>query len=68
MNNGGGSMNQYSFTYSISPCIICEESTKDGIRINHEFICADCEKEIIPLSTNTNLYSYFIQKLKKLFY
>jgi uncharacterized protein YwlG (UPF0340 family) len=68
MNNGGGSMNQYSFTYLNSPCIICEESTEDGVRINHHFICADCEKEMIQLPANANLYSYFMQKLKKLSY
>ncbi|MFC3882043.1 sigma factor G inhibitor Gin [Bacillus songklensis] len=59
-------MNQYPFTYSKGPCIICDESKEDGVRINHHFICAHCEKEMIHLPISANSYSYFVQKLKKL--
>lgn len=69
MSNGGGHMNQYPFTYSTYSndiCMICDELKENGVQIHHHFICTHCEKEMINLQVHTDLYSYFVQKLKKL--
>ncbi|HWO94924.1 MAG TPA: sigma factor G inhibitor Gin [Bacillus sp. (in: firmicutes)] len=46
--------------------MICDELKEDGVQIHHHFICTQCEQEMVSLTVNTDLYSYFIQKLKKL--
>ncbi|WP_110114650.1 sigma factor G inhibitor Gin [Bacillus sp. CGMCC 1.16541] len=49
-------------------CCVCEEekSINEGIHIFSEFLCRECESEIVRTETNTRRYRYFVQKLKRL--
>lgn len=45
-------------------CIICSEQKVDGICILSEFICDECESEIVKTDVNDEKYSFFIHQLK----
>lgn len=47
-------------------CIICEEEKPVGIHICHQFICQSCEQRIVHTETNDALYTYYLNKLRKL--
>lgn len=47
-------------------CIICEENKSEGIHLINEFICCECEQEIIQTETNEESYRYFVKKLKSI--
>jgi hypothetical protein len=51
-----------------STCIICKESKQDGIRICMQFICADCEKEMIHTDVKDAKYPFFINQMKQIWY
>lgn len=46
-------------------CIICEEMKHDGYHLYTQFICTDCEKDIIQTETADPKYQFYIKKLKK---
>jgi GMP synthase-like glutamine amidotransferase len=69
MSNGGGEMNQYPFAYSVCPkktCLVCDEKKEQVVRIHNQFICIQCEAEMIHSTAHEDLYVYFIEKLKEL--
>ncbi len=51
-------------------CIICEQvpsgGIRDGIVVAGSFICSRCEQEIVKTEIGAASYSYFQEKLKKL--
>ncbi|WP_371320262.1 sigma factor G inhibitor Gin [Chengkuizengella axinellae] len=49
-------------------CIVCEKQNGKGIMICSQFICNDCESEIIRTDVNDAKYSFYIQKLKRIGY
>jgi hypothetical protein len=49
-------------------CIICEQHRQDGITICSEFICNDCESEIIKTDALDARYPYFITQMRRIWY
>lgn len=49
-------------------CIICGSTGKEGIRVISEFICEECEMEIVRTDVQDAKYPYFIHQLKQIWY
>lgn len=49
-------------------CIICGRSGRDGIRVISEFICEECETEIVRTDVQDAKYPFFIHRLKRIWY
>lgn len=49
-------------------CIICRESKPEGIVIVSEFICDDCEAEIVRTDVQDAKYPFFIHQMKQIWY
>lgn len=49
-------------------CIICGSTGKDGIRVISEFICEECEMEIVRTDVQDAKYPFFIHQLKRIWY
>ena len=47
-------------------CIICDRNKKAGIRIFSQFICEECEAEMVRTEVEDEKYSLFIHQLKKI--
>lgn len=50
------------------PCIICERSRTEGIQICGQFICVDCEAEMVRTDVKDEKYPYFITQMKRIWY
>ncbi|WP_193726607.1 sigma factor G inhibitor Gin [Paenibacillus guangzhouensis] len=50
-----------------STCIICGEKKEEGIVIISEFICLDCEAEMVHTDVQDEKYPFFIHQLKRIF-
>ncbi|MCR8645892.1 sigma factor G inhibitor Gin [Paenibacillus sp. N1-5-1-14] len=46
-------------------CIICSQAKPDGIFILSEFICDDCESEMVRTDVMDERYPFFIGQLKQ---
>ncbi|WP_374723886.1 sigma factor G inhibitor Gin [Calidifontibacillus erzurumensis] len=46
-------------------CVICEKKKEKGIHLFTEFICSDCEQEMVSTETKDEKYKYYINQLKK---
>lgn len=46
-------------------CIICDQKKENGIHIYTQFICDECEKEIVSTETSDVRYKYYLTQLKK---
>lgn len=46
-------------------CVICEQKKEKGIHIYMQFICYECEQEIISTETNEEKYKHYLNQLKK---
>lgn len=44
-------------------CVVCERQTVEGMRILSQFICADCEREMIETEADDELYEFFVIRL-----
>ncbi len=49
-------------------CIICEQVRHEGIMICSEFICVDCEKEMVRTDVKDAKYPFFINQMKRIWY
>ncbi|MBE1447155.1 MULTISPECIES: sigma factor G inhibitor Gin [Paenibacillus] len=49
-------------------CIICGQLKEDGIMIISEFICEDCEHEMISTDVRDAKYPFFIHQMRQIFY
>lgn len=49
-------------------CIICNNSGRDGITIVSEFICEECEMEMVKTDVLDAKYPFFIHQLKQIWY
>jgi hypothetical protein len=49
-------------------CIICEQHRQDGITICSEFICNNCESEIVNTDVLDARYPYFITQMRRIWY
>lgn len=61
----GDAVQQHECT---GPCIICGQDKKQGIMIISEFICEDCENEMIRTDVNDPKYPFFIHQMKQIIY
>ena len=53
-------------TPSIHSCIICGEHKEQGIVIVSEFICEDCEAEMVHTDVKDDKYDFFIHQMKQI--
>lgn len=49
-------------------CIICGETKSAGIRICQQFICEECEAEIVRTDALDVRYPFFINRMKRIWY
>ncbi|NOU98351.1 inhibitor of sigma-G Gin [Paenibacillus sp. LMG 31456] len=49
-------------------CIICGQTKEYGIIIISEFICEDCEHEMVQTDVMDAKYSFFIHQMKQILY
>ncbi|AKG36901.1 sigma factor G inhibitor Gin [Paenibacillus durus] len=47
-------------------CIICGQEKEEGIRIVSQFICEDCEAEMVRTEAEDAKYRFFIGRMKKI--
>jgi hypothetical protein len=47
-------------------CIICKELKMKGIKIVSEFICEDCESEMVHTDVKDDKYDFFIHQMKQI--
>lgn len=51
---------------AVSECIICHFAKPNGIRICGEFICADCEQDIVHANVDDAVYQHYVQEMKRI--
>lgn len=49
-------------------CIICEQEKSLGIMICSEFLCEDCETEMVRTDVVDAKYPFFIHQMNKIWY
>lgn len=47
-------------------CMICEQAGREGIHILSQFICFECEREIVNTGVDDDLYDYFVERMRAL--
>jgi hypothetical protein len=47
-------------------CVICFAPKVEGIRVCGEWICSDCEREIVKTDVTDARYPYFVEAMKKI--
>lgn len=47
-------------------CIVCEQPKEEGIFIVSEFICTDCESEMVHTDVKDEKYPFFIHQLRQI--
>jgi len=47
-------------------CMICEQVGGEGIHILSQFICLECEREIVNTGVDDDLYDYFVERMRAL--
>lgn len=47
-------------------CIVCSEAKASGIRIFSQFICDECEREIVQSNVGDDNYPMYIDRMKKI--
>lgn len=47
-------------------CMICSQEKVEGIHIYFEWICDDCEAEIVRTEVEDERYPFFIYQLRKI--
>lgn len=45
-------------------CIVCNKEKEEGIRICSQWVCLDCESEIVRTDVQDVKYSFFIHRLR----
>ncbi|MDO7908547.1 sigma factor G inhibitor Gin [Paenibacillus sp. JX-17] len=51
---------------STQRCIICSQEKQEGIMIVSEFICEDCESEMVHTEATDARYDFFIHQMKQI--
>ncbi|MFK7696830.1 sigma factor G inhibitor Gin [Paenibacillus sp. HJGM_3] len=49
-------------------CIICEQEKPLGIRICSQFVCDECESEMVNTDVSDARYPFFIHQMNKIWY
>jgi hypothetical protein len=47
-------------------CIVCEMNKENGIHLWDQFLCVECEREIINTDPDDEQYQYYLRKLKSI--
>ncbi|GMA50567.1 hypothetical protein GCM10025857_19240 [Alicyclobacillus contaminans] len=47
-------------------CLVCHQEKAIGLRICGQFLCADCEREIVATDVSDARYSYYVECMKKI--
>ncbi|WP_202081422.1 sigma factor G inhibitor Gin [Caldalkalibacillus salinus] len=47
-------------------CVICSRHQDEGIHIWHQFICRECETEIVMTDVSEEKYNFFVQQMKRI--
>ena len=47
-------------------CVVCGEEKAAGIRIVAQFLCSDCEREIVHTEVEDEKYPYYIERMKRI--
>lgn len=47
-------------------CIVCFKQKELGIRIFQQFMCTDCEREIVQTDVQDAKYPYYIDRMKQI--
>lgn len=49
-----------------SVCIICHDAKPSGIRICNQFICHDCERDIVHAKVGDEQYRRYVEEMKRI--
>lgn len=49
-------------------CMICELIKIEGIRICDQFICEDCESEMVRTDVKDHKYPFYVHQMKRIWY
>ena len=73
--NTGSKMREVTAMHALSPqsepasaCLICERTRSEGIHICGQFICHECETEMVHTDVLDEKYSYFVMQMKRVWY
>ncbi|HEU4964012.1 MAG TPA: sigma factor G inhibitor Gin [Bacilli bacterium] len=47
-------------------CIVCTEPKERGIRIYGQFVCEECERDIVRTDVEDEKYHYYIERMKQI--
>lgn len=47
-------------------CIICHVQKGDGISICGQFICSDCERDIVHSDVQDAVYQHYVEEMKRI--
>ena len=61
-------MSAHSPETELVACMICEQQRAEGIHICDQFICAECETEIVHTDVRDERYPFFIMQMKRVWY
>lgn len=50
----------------VQTCIVCQREKGTGIHICGQFLCTDCEREIVASDVADVNYSYYIECMKQI--
>ncbi|PWA12099.1 hypothetical protein DCC39_07580 [Pueribacillus theae] len=64
---GGGKMARLAYKKSHQNiCFICEKEQASGITISDQFMCEECERNVVSTDTNDAKYLFYLHQLEKL--
>lgn len=47
-------------------CMICYEEKQEGIHIWNQFLCTDCERDIVATEVEDAKYMYYVERMKRI--
>jgi len=47
-------------------CMVCCEQKAEGIHILTQFLCHECEREIVKTDVEDEKYAYYIDRMKRI--
>ena len=61
-----GAIDDRAIVHPAEACMICERQQVEGLRIVEEFICVDCERELVQTEVSDAKYPFFIHRMKQM--
>lgn len=59
-------LNVFGDKLSGGTCMVCGESKEFGIRIISQFLCHECEREIVKTDAQDEKYQYYVERMKQI--